>query len=807
MLTRILQAVRVWAGRPGLTALAVLSLAPGIGAIAVVFSMVDGVLLRPLPYEDSERLISIWEQNPEKGMDKNTASAANFLDWKEQSTSFTGMAAYRENPVGVVLTGSGEPERLAAGLTSADYFRVLGVKPAAGRTFAPEEDWRGSAPVVILSHDLWQRRFAAQPDILGKGLVLNGVSTTVIGIAPAGFRHLPGQVDLWLTPSWDPGIRQSVQGRRAHNLRVVGRLKPGVSSERAAAELQTIARRLEELYPETNRSMGTGITPLHEWVIGDVRTPLIVLLFAVGFVLLIACANIANLLLVRAASRAPEMALRSALGASRAQLIGQSLTESLVLAVFGGLVGVLLAYWGIHLVVPLAAEAVPRAADVTLDLRVLAFTLVTVLLTGVAFGLVPALGASRSSHLVLREQGTRSTGFRSARSRSLLVVLELALAVTLVISAGLLVKSFSSLIRVDPGFDTKGLLTAKISLPGTSYPGGTERESFYRELLVRLKGLPGVQSAAVVSSLPLTSEHWTSDITIEGRARDENEPSIRHLSVTPGYFQVMGIPLVAGRLFSDGDAVQAPRVAIVNESLVRKYFPAENPLGRKICEGAQPDQETVWWTIVGVVRDQKQERLSAETEPEIYRPFSQWSQHDPMTLLLRTATEPLSLVGTVRGAVRGIDPNLPIFQVRTMEQVLSESLTRSRFVTLLLATFAAIALIQAAVGLYAILGYTVGLRTQEIGIRMALGGRATDVLAMVLRQGMALVAIGLCIGLAMALGLTRYIASLLYDVNPVDPVTFVLVPAVLVAVGLLACYLPARRAARVDPLVSLRKMG
>jgi putative ABC transport system permease protein len=803
----ILHAFRVWGRKPGITFLGVLSLGLGIGASTAVFSVVNTVLLRPLPYKSSDRLVALWEENSERGWYKNKVSAANFIDWKEQAKSFTGMAAYRETPLDVIFLGSGEPERLTAGLVSADYFRVLGIDPVLGRTFLPREDWKGGGTVAVLSHAFWKRSFGSRPDVLGKILQLNGASAEIVGVAPQGFQNLTGEVDLWLTHAWDPmELRQAAWARRAHNVRAVARLRRGVSPVQAEAELKGIALHLQALYPETNKLMGAGVTPLREWVVGDIGRTLILLLGAVGFVLLIACSNVANLMLARASSRIQEAAVRHAFGADRGRLIRQSMVESLVLALLGGALGLLLGFWGLKSLASLGVRAIPRFTEIDFDPHVFLFALLLAALTSVLFGLAPAFRISLAASLsrALKEGGAgRSAGTSNTRARNLLVVAELALTVLLVISAGLLVKSFVGMLHIDPGFKTENLLSAKISLPATTYSGSLRIGNFYKELLPRLSAIPGASAAAAVSSLPLTTEHFTGDIAFEGRPRESYGTSIRNLAITPDYFKVMGVPILAGRAFTDGDDEKATRCVIVNQALVRRYFAGQQPVTRRITFDRYPTADAAWWTIVGVVPDQKQENLTSEAVPEVYRPQSQWPR-EPMSLLVRSAAPPTSVVDALRAQVKAVDPQLPIFNIRPMEQVLADSVARDTFVTLVLALFAAVALIQASVGLYAVVAYSVSLRDHEIGIRMALGARAREVLLMVVRQGMAYVLCGLVLGLGAALGVTRSMASFLFRVKPFDPATFGLVSAVLLAVGFLACYLPARRAARVDPMRILR---
>jgi putative ABC transport system permease protein len=789
---------------PGFTAVAVIALALGIGANSAIFSVVNTVLLRPLPYKDPDRLVMVWEDDTRHGYPRDTPAAANYVDWREQNRVFEGMAAIADQSFN--LTGEGEPERIAGRRVSANLFPLLGVEPQLGRVFLPEEDQPGSGGrVVVLSHGLWQRRFGADPKIIGKPLNLNGQSFTVVGVMPSNFQFPTREDELWVPIAFGP---KEAANRGNHYLEVVARTKPGVTLQQAQVEMNTIASRLQQQYPEKNTDLGAVVVPLHEQVVGNIRPALLVLLGAVGFVLLVACANVANLLLARAAARQKEIALRVALGASRLRLIRQFLTESILLAALGGIVGLLLSFWGVNLLKAFIPENISQAKAITIDAGVMGFTLLVSLLTGLVFGLAPAMQASNFNlNETLKEGGRDSaSGRRGNRIRNVLVITEVAVSLVLLIGAGLLINSFLRLRSVDPGFSVNNLLTMKVELPPRKYPDQARRSAFYTELLRRIEALPGVKSAAVTNWIPLVSQGDSIGITIEGRPAPPpgKEAIVVTRVVSPDYFPTMGIQLLRGRQFDERqDRHESPAAAVISETMARRFWPGEDPTGKRISQGT-PESPDDWMTIVGVVKDVRQFGLDAEPKPQMYLLYAQADFFAPSHLVISTNVEPRSLTATVRSTVWEIDKDQPVSNISTMEDVLSESIARQRFSMLLLVIFAAVALVLAAVGIYGVMSYSVAQRTREIGIRMALGAQRSDVLKLAVGQGLKLVLIGVLIGLAGALILTRVMASLLFGVSATDPITLTSISLMLICVAVLASYIPARRATRVNPLVALR---
>jgi putative ABC transport system permease protein len=800
---------RMLAKKPAFTAVAVLALALGIGANTAIFSVVNTVLLKPLPFKDPDRLMMVWEDNTKLGFPKDTPAPANFVDWRDQNQVFEDMAAIASQTFN--LTGVGEPEKLEGQRVSASFFPLLGVEPALGRSFLPEEDLPGAERVAIISNGLWQRRFGADPSIIGKPLTLNGQPHTVVGVLAKSFRFPdPFQSTEEESAIWVPIAFSSEEAgnRGGHYLLVYARSKPGVTVKQAQADMNTIAGRLQQQYPDTNTSVGAVVISLHEQVVGDIRPALLILLGAVAFVLLIACANVANLLLARAAARQKETSIRTALGATRSRLIGQFLTESVLLAGVGGIVGLVLAVVGMKLLVALMPASISQAKDINIDAKVLGFTFLVSALTGVVFGLAPALHASRPDmNESLKEGGKGTAGVARSRVRNLLVVIEVALALVLLICAGLLINSFLKLRSVDPGFNASNLLTMKVVLPRSKYPDAAKRTAFYNELLQRVESLPGVQSAGVITNLPLTFKGNSGGVTIEGRpepAPDEI-PIVITRTVSPDYFRTMNIPVLTGRQFSPQDSPDSARVVIVSETTAQRFWPGEDALGKRIKMGGFNSDEP-WLSVVGIVKDVRQFELDVDPKPQAYFPYTQmtYSFLAPRDLVVRTAVDPLSLAAAARNEVWSIDKDQPVSNIATMEQILSNSVARQRFNMLLLAIFAAVALVLAAVGIYGVISYSVTQRTHEIGIRMALGATSSDVLRLVVGQGFKLVSIGVGIGLACAFILTRLMESLLFGVSATDPMTFAAISAVLVAVAMLASYIPARKATRVDPMVALR---
>ena len=787
---------------PGFTIVAVTALALGIGANSAIFSVVNTVLLRPLPYQHPEQVVMVWEDATFAGFPRNTPAAANYFDWRAQNHVFTGMAALAQRSFN--LTGTGEPERLDGRRVSAGLFSLLGVEPQLGRAFLSEEDAPGRGHVVILSHDLWQRRFAADPGIVGKPINLNGESFTVVGVMPRQFQ-LPNHRDqLWVPIAFDA---KEAGNRGNHYLEVIARLKPGVTMEEARAEMNGIAHRLEKQYPEDNTRIGIVLVPIREQVVGDIRPALLVLLGAVGFVLLIACANVANLLLARAAVRQKEIALRLALGAGRTRLTRQFLTESLLLATLGGGLGLLLAIGGLDLLKTFIPETVSQAQAISMDSRVLLFTMLVSLLTGVIFGLAPATQASRFDLNETLKEGGRdsSSGNKGTRIRGLLVIGEVAVSFLLLIGAGLLINSFLHLRNLDPGFRADHLLAMKVELPELKYPDQAGRATFYNELTRRVKGLPGVESAAVASNLPLTYDGDSILIAVEGRP--DPPPDQRRDVVTrvvgPGYFKTMGIPLVQGREFTERDKDESVWAVVISEKTAHYFWPGENPIGKRLKPGLSASTSR-WREVIGVVKDVRQNDFVADPKLQMYLTYEQCDWFQPNALVVRTGVDPLSLGATVRRTVWQIDKDQPVSDIRTMDQIVSAAVARQRFSMLLLGVFASLALLLAAVGIYGVMSYSVAQRTHEIGIRMALGAQRSDVLKMTIRQGLRLAVIGVVIGIAAGLLLTRVMSSLLFGISPTDPLTFATISLVLMGVALVASYVPALRSMKVDPMVALR---
>jgi putative ABC transport system permease protein len=794
-------AVRVMLKKPVFAATAVLTLALAVGANTAIFSVINGILLQPLPYKDPDRIVMVWATD--QNGNPNFVSPADFVDWQQQNQVFESLAALTEWNGN--LRGTGEPERLSGALVTAGFFQALGVEPILGRTFLPGEDRRGREPIVVLSHGLWQRRFGGDPNIVGQTITLNNINRTVIGIMPPDFRppilttaKSPVQTEMWAPWIMDDAY---LQKRSIRQLRVIGRLKPNVSLKQAQAEMSTIAARIEQEHPDTNERTDAVLITLHKNLVGDIGSTLFVLLGAVAFVVLIACANVANLLLARAATRYKEISTRMAIGASRRRIIRQLLTESVLLGVIGGSIGLPLAYWGTKALVALSPENVPRSQEVQIDLRVLGFTLLLSLLTGVLFGLAPALQASKLDlNDSLKEGGrTSGVGFRG-RFRHLLVISEVAIALVLLIGAGLMIKSFLRLQNVDPGFRPQKILTMDITLPASKYNDKAKRIGFYQQVLQRLEILNGLESVGAVTALPLTGWNNTQSFGIEGRTEGSSQEE-QH-SVSPGYFQTLGISLVAGRYFTEMDNENSPRVVIISQGLASRYWPEENPVGQRIQLGADPKEP--WRTIVGIVKDVKQAGMDTESTREYYLPYLQDLFTWTMSIVARTSSEPSTMIAAVREEIQAIDKDQPTYNIRTMEQILFRSTALRRFNMLLLTIFAAVALILAAVGVYSVMSYSVTQRTHEIGIRVALGARPYDVIKLVMGQGVVLALIGVVIGIAGAIGLTRVMTSLLYEVSATDLITFLITPLVLLLVAVLAIYIPARKATRVNPIIALR---
>ena len=793
--------LRMLVKNPGFTTVAVITLALGIGANTAIFSVVNGVLLRPLPYREPDRVVVVMFRNLKTG-ETFPLCDADFLDWQAQNQVFESVAAFSGS--GFNLTGSGPPAHLFGDVVTAKFFSTLGVKPVLGRTFLPQEDKPGSPPVVVLSHSLWQERYGSDPNLIGQSIELNATGTTVIGIMPANF--LPGSE----TRLWADLVIKPPRHRGPYYLTGEARLKPGATMADARADLDAIHRRIEAENPLTNAHIAFQVTPLEDAIVGEVRPALLLLLGAVTFVLLIASANVAHLFLARATVREKEFSVRLALGASRSRLVLQLLTESILLAAVGGIFGLVIAKWGVRVLLALSPSNLPRLHEIRMDGSVLGFTCVIALTSGILFGLSPAIQSGRAQlNESLKEGGrTGSGGPRRSRARNLLAVAEIAMSFVLLVGAGLMLKSFSRLETVSPGINPSDVLTAQIELPSQTYRDDNKVGKFYQRLLVKVEALPGAESAGVGMSLPPNLLTVSDYFTVEGqRPVSERELGLADvISVSPDYFRALGVPLLEGRLFNDQDRQDRPKVVIINQTLARRNWPNESPIGKRLKLGGAERPNNPWKEVVGVVGDVKYSGLEAPPEMVLYEPYLQsaWSS---MYLVVRTSRKmghPADLSRSIASAVWSLDKDVPVADLRTMEQRLSDSLGLPRFRTVLLVTFAIIALSLAVVGIYGILSYSVTERRHEIGIRVALGADHRRILKLVIRQGMALALTGVAIGIAGAVILTRFMSGLLYGVKPTDPLTFGAVAVILTVVALAAITIPARRAAKLDPMVALR---
>jgi putative ABC transport system permease protein len=786
---------------PSFSGVAIFTLALGIGANTAIFSVVNGVLLRPLPFPKQEQLMMLWEKDSD-GKRSNT-SWATFMDWNHLNHSFDGIAAVSFwTPT---LVTPNDAENLSGFKVSAAFFDLTGVKLEHGRNFLPTEDVRGNNFAVILSNGFWQRRFGGDPAVIGKSLQLGNRAYAIVGVLPADFPSVLSfdprkPADIYTPLAYDETLPYAC--RDCRHLRAIGRLKESVSMARAAAEMNQISESLFHAYPKDYSVAGVTLTPLKDYLVGDVSAVLWALLGSVAFVLLIACVNVANLLLAWAARRTREVALRAALGARRMRMIRQFLTESLLLSLLGGGLGLLLAWSGVAVLQKLQLGNLPRLQNVQIDVWTFAFTFGISVLTGLIFGLVPAFRSSKPDlNEALKEAGKSTSGKERHRLRYLLVVADMALALLLLAGAGLMMKSFGRLLEVHPGFDASNTLSLGISLWGTKAQDAPA-VAFYQQVVDRVQALPGVESAGVVSQIPLGGNMDMYGIHVEGKTlpNPEEDPSADRYSISPGYLRVMRIPLLRGREFNEQDTVSSPRVAIVNESMARQFWPNEDPVGKHLRMG---DTKGPWKTVVGVVGDVLHKGLDAPHTIQIYLPNAQFTDSD-MLLIVRTTKDPTLLAGAVRGEIATLDPQAPVSAVATMEEVVAASVANQRFAALLFLMFAAIALVLAAFGIYGVISYGVVQRTHEIGIRMALGAKRGEVLKLVVHEAMRPALLGAVLGLTAALGLTRLLAGMLFNVKPWDPVTFLVVFAVLIVVALLACYVPARRASRVDPMAALR---
>ncbi|HEX8175887.1 MAG TPA: ABC transporter permease [Pyrinomonadaceae bacterium] len=803
---------RVLLKKPVFTTVIILALALAIGANTAIFSVINAILLRPLAYDRPERLVMLWEANMKKGWGLAPTSYLNFTDMKEQNKLLEGLAAFTDSSFN--LTGRDEPERVKGLISSANLFSLLGVKPARGRAFLPDEDVNPKAGrVLVLSWGLWQRRFGGDPNVIGQNVLLNDESYTVVGVMPEDFHFPPlftatvgsaritiAEADLWLllTPDDVP------KGRELRTLFLLGRLKEGTTLEQARAEMSAIARRLETDYPIPNTGLEIKVIPLQQQVAGDIGLPLFILFGAVSFILLIACANITNLLLARATERQKEIGIRQALGATRLRLVRQLLTESVLMSLLGGAAGLLLAYWGIKLITGFG-PTLPRTKEIGIDLTVLLFTLLVSVLTAVIFGLSPALQLSKADfNEVLKEGGRNPGGGRRRRLHRFLVISEVALSLVLLIAAGLMIKSLLRLQKVNPGFNPDNLLTMNLFLPKSKYGEEYRQAAFQQRLLERVAALPGVEGAATVDDLPFGEMQQIYGFNIEGQAT--SEPSARprayFRTVSPDYFRVMGIPLVKGRTFSEQDKQDAEKVVMINDAVARRYWPGEDPLNKHIKRG-RSESNSPWLTVVGVVGSANQTALTIAPQPEIYLPYLQ-NTGPAMTLVTRTASNPKGSLPSVQREVSALEKDLPVSDVKLMTDLLSTSIGQPRLYTLLLGIFAFLAIVLTALGIYGVMSYSVTQRTHEIGVRMALGAQPSDILKMVIRESVFLTLCGLAIGLALTFALTRTLSSLLFGVTPFDLTIFALLSLVMFGIALLSSYLPARRSTKVNPLIALR---
>lgn len=788
---------------PALTAIFVLALA--IGASTAIFSVVDGVLLRPLPFREPARLVMVWVDNTNQGWPEDLTSYPTFLDWRESSEAVAPMAAFTTGSFALAEgPGDGEqvPERVEGALVSADFFSVLGVAPAVGRDFRTEEEVLGNNSVVILSHDLWQRRYGGRPEAIGSLLYVDGEPHEVVGVLPAG-RELPDDVEVWAPLAPGEGLARN---RGFLWLRVIGRLAPGVGIEAAQAEMDAVASGLAEQYPELSEGLGVNLEPLREELIGDVRRSLLVLLGAVGALLLIACADVAGLFLAQARRRAREIALQCALGAPRERLIRQLMTESLVLALLGGAGGVLLAAWGTRLLLAMAPPALPASAEIGVDGRVVVFALLLAAVTGVLFGLLPAFASARPDLANLLKSGSAGSGggHRDALSGRVLVTGQIAVAVVLLVAAGLLAEDFRRLRGLDPGFEPEKALTLQLELPRPAYPRPEQSRDFYARLADRIERLPGVRSVAGVSAIFQGQGYLSAPFVVEGRPapRPGEQVEVAMNAATPGLFRTLGIPLLEGRDISPTDTDTAPRVVVVSRSMAERYWPGGDPLGARIKYG-RADSPTPWMEVVGVVGDIRSGSPSEEPRPSTYLPLAQQPRLT-MTFVIRTAGDPLRMAGSLREVVHELDPNLPITALAPLTDLLAERTAAERFNLTLVGVFAVTALVLAALGIFSLLAYAVARKQREIGVRMALGADRGEVRRMILQRAAALALVGICLGLGTAALVTRYLAGMLYGISAVDPFVFGGVALVLLAVALLAAWLPALRATGIAPSGVLR---
>lgn len=791
---------------PAVTLVAIIALTLGIGANTALFSVVNSVLLRSLPYAEGEKLAIVWEHRKSgTGNPQNVINLGNFYDWKDQNSVFVDMAAFFDRNLN--LTSDGEPEEIPGQIVTTNLFSVLGVNAFQGRTFDAEDGKPGGPNVVVISHNLWQRRFGGL-DVVGRKIMLSNQEATIIGVLPPGIGWYVQKGSMISSPPdiWSPWqVANELRARQGRFARAVARLKPGVTMDQAQNEMNVIADRLEKQYPEFNTKWGVNVVPLRTQFTGEVRRPLLVLLGAVGFVLLIACANVANLLLARASSRRKEIAVRAGLGASRWRIARQLLTESVLLSLVGGAFGLLLAWWGTKALIALSPPGLMDLRNVAVSLPVLGFTFALTLITGIVFGLMPALEAARFDVNDSLKEGGKNLGggSRSHRLRNLFVVMQVAMALVLLVGAGLFMKSLSRLQAVDPGFNSRNLLTMRVSLPRRKYDSDPKVMDFFNRAVEQLRALPGVEAAGAINTLPFAGPHSGTSLEVEGQPKSRpGERLTTGICVTDAnYFEAMQIPLKRGRLFTEQEAKEMRHVVIVNETFVRKNLPGQDPLGKRVTIAMKDEDAPT--EIIGIVGDTKHLGLDGETEAMAYWPTPELV-YSSMTTVVRTQADPKSIASAARNVIHNIDPEQPIGELNTMEGLLAKSVAKSRFNAVLLAIFSIVALVMAAVGIYGVMSYSVQQRTHEIGLRMALGAQQSDVLRLIVKQGVVLGAVGVAAGLVASFGLTRLIVSLLFEVPATDIRTFAVVATGLFFITLLACYIPARRATKVDPLVALR---
>lgn len=798
-------AVRTLARNPGFTAAALIVLALGIGANTAIFSAVNTYFFRPLPFAEDERLVIIYETNPEFGWTDAVAAPANLFDWREQVDAFEDVSGYSDFLNQFTTLRDGQPVVVDGISVLGNFFETLGVPPAMGRTFRFAETWEGSDNVVVISHDLWVDHFGADPDIVGKPMEFTSSSPEIIGVMPPGFRFPRDDTDLWYTAGWAESARGEVWFRRAHFTRAFARLAPGVDLEEADAKLQVVVNRLSEEYPETNRVMGAGLSPMRDFLIRGVRTQLKVLIGAVGVLLLLACTNVANLMLVRANDRTREVALRRALGAGRLRVASQVVMESGLIALGGAVGGLVLGWLGVRAITAADPLGIEGATALTLDHRVMLFTAGVAALSGLVFGLAPALrtmgGDVESS---LRESGrSTSQGRRTQRTVSMLVTAEVALALLLVVGAGLMVRTFTLLREVDPGFETEGIVAVQFTVPSARYSERDDVLAFYDRFLEALQARPGVERAGLVAQLPLAGTSWSSQFQAEGWPPERVGHEIIHRRADEHYFETVGTPLLRGRLFEATDGAESPNVVVINETFAREHFPTEDPIGQRIAYDRAANENSIWYEIVGIVADQHQESPGVPARAEVFEHRDQdWGRSN--WIVVRGETPAMDLAPVIRNTLYELDPMVPVETMRTLRDVWSLSVARETFVLKLLGIFGVMALLLAAVGVYGVTAQAARRRTQEIGIRMALGAGTPDVLRLMLRHGVGVIGVGLAIGLALSVATTRALSSFLFGVEPTDPVTLGAVALLLGGVALIACYVPARRATAVDPVSSLR---